>query len=173
MPKKKYKHSLAILNAESLQSLARELRGPTNTDEKTTEPLSRNPSSAKLLIAPVLFALAAELALKALLYQETNKVPPYQHNLLKLFEKLGENTQEELEVTFEEELGENTRRRLEAISPKPPSRIRYVLHENEDVFKDWRYFFEHSRLLCFTEGLDNAISAITKTYDKRLEKGKK
>ena len=162
--KKEYNHFFVISNAESLQCLANELKETTKIDEENLDSYS-----GKVLVTPVLFALATELALKALYYQETKKVPPYTHDLLKLFERLGEDTQAELEVTFEE-LGKNTRGRLEAEWPKPLSKIRHVLQENKDTFRDWRYSFEHTGLRCFTGELDEVISTTIKTYYKRLEK---
>ena len=156
-----FDHFFGMLRAESLQCLARELKETTdinNQDSRLYE--------GKIVTTPALFALATELALKALYCQETksNKVKAT-HDLIKLFEQLGKNTQEELEATFEE-LGRNTRGRLEAEWPKPPSKIRYVLHENRRTFVSWRYP-SRSSLTCYTGELDEVISTIIKVYDKR------
>ena len=68
--KKEYNHFFVISNSRSLQCLAKELKKTTKVDEE-------NPDlySGKVLVTPVLFALATELALKALYYQETKKGP--------------------------------------------------------------------------------------------------
>ena len=162
----KYRSFYVISTAKSLQSLARELRGPTKINEEITKPISGDSSSAKIVATPVLFALATELALKALYCQETKKKePPHTHDLAKLFDELEENTQAQLEEIFKE-LGENTQARPEIMSLKSPSGIRDVLHQNKDVFKDWRYPFEHPFLVCFTRELDEATSAIIETYYK-------
>ena len=121
--KEEYDHSFAISHAKSLQSLAREL-------EKTSA-LNENKSDldlfqGKIVGTPILFGLATEVALKALLYQETNEVPPYWHDLLELFDRLKENIQAELEATFKE-LGRNTQGRLMAELPRPSSQLYDIL----------------------------------------------
>ena len=162
MTKKQYDHSFIISDVKSLQCIAKEL------GEKPNKPDEQNLDSypTKIRTIPILLALAVELGLKALYCQETKKEPLHTHDLIVLFDDLGENTQAELESAFEK-LGGNTRGRLEAMLPNPPSKmLRYVLHENKDVFKDWRYSFEHVGLLCYTGDLDRVISVIIETYYK-------
>ena len=99
-----FDHFFGMKRARSLRSLAKELK--ETTDINTQDPFLYE---GKIVTTPALFALATELALKALYCQETksDKVKAT-HDLIKLFEQLGENTQAELEATFEE-LGKNTR----------------------------------------------------------------
>ena len=68
--------------AQSLQRLARELK--ETTDINTQDPFLYE---GKIVTTPTLFALAAELALKALYCQEakSNKAEAT-HDLIKLFE---------------------------------------------------------------------------------------
>ena len=161
--KEGYNHSFAISHAKNLQCLAREL-------EKTTVFNEDNPDvdlfTGKVVTTPILFGLATEVALKALLYQETNEVPPYIHDLLELFDGLKEDTQAELEVTFKE-LGRNTQARLMAEFPRPLSTIRHALFEHREVFVLWRYPFK-SVPPCYSKALDEVISTILKIYDKRV-----
>lgn len=144
-----------------MRCLARELK--ETTDINTQDPLLHE---GKIVTTPALFALATELALKALYCQEikSNKVKAT-HDLIKLFEQLRESTQAELEATFEE-LGKNTHGRLAAEWPESPSKIRRVLYENRRTFVSWRYPSRHS-LACYTGELDEVISTIIKVYEKR------
>ena len=160
--REEYNHSFAILHAKSLQRLARELQEIVfNKDEPDVDLFQ-----GRLVGTPILFGLATEVALKALLYQETNEVPPYCHDLLELFDRLEKNTQAELEATFKE-LGRNTQGRLMAIFPRPPSTIRYALDEHREVFVLWRYPFK-SVPPCYNKSLDEVISTIIKIYKKRV-----
>ena len=158
---REFDHFFGMERARSLQRLARELK--ETTDIKKQDPFLYE---GRIVTTPTLFALATELALKALYCQETksNKAVAT-HDLIKLFEQPGENTQAELEATFKE-LGKNTQARLEAGWPKPPSNIRHVLYENRRTFVSWRYPSKFS-LTCYTGELDEVISTIIKTYDKR------
>ena len=160
--KEGYNHSFAISHATNLQCLARELAETTvlNKDKSDVDLFQ-----GKVVGTPILFGLATEVALKALLYQETNEIPPYTHDLLELFDGLKENTQEELEVTFKE-LGKNTQARLMAEFPRPTSTIRHALYEHREVFVLWRYPFK-SVPSCYPKALDEVISTIIRIYDKR------
>ena len=158
--------SLIISNAKSLQCVAKELdKELYGTSEGFGRALGideydRHLYLGRCIAGPVLFGLAAELALKALRCQEARKYdPPHIHDLVDLFEELGEDTQAELEATFKK-----------LMSPKLPPKVRDILHKNKDVFRDWRYSFEHLSLQCFTVELDELISAIIKTYYKMVEK---
>ena len=161
--KEGYNHSFAISHAKSLQCLAREL-GETSSFSQNKSDLDLY--QGKVVGTPILFGLATEVALKALLYQETNEVPPYIHDLLELFDGLKEDTQAELEVTFKE-LGRNTQARLMAEFPRPSSTIRHVLFEHKEVFVLWRYPFK-SVPSCYPKALDEVISTIIRIYDKRV-----
>ena len=84
-----FDHFFGMQRAKSLLFLVRELK--ETTDIKKQDPLLYE---GRIVTTPPLFALATELALKALYCQETksNKVK-VTHDLIKLFEQLGENTQ--------------------------------------------------------------------------------
>ena len=72
-----------IRNAKSLQDVANHLAADMELD--------------KFMSAPILMALATEIALKSLQCQEQKRPPMHTHDLLKLFEGLSENTQTRLE----------------------------------------------------------------------------
>ena len=69
--KEEYNHSFAISHAKHLQCLAREL---AKTAVLNKDKSDVNLFQGKVVATPILFALATEIALKALLYQETNEV---------------------------------------------------------------------------------------------------
>ncbi len=105
---------------------------------------------------PVLLSLAVEIGLKAWHRIEGNE-PPFTHDLLELFDGLGENT----------------RRRLEDKMPEVPSNmpgypaypgIRTALRQNRDVFTDWRYAHEHDALIAETGVLKTALKAIVDEF---------
>ena len=161
---KKFDHFFGMQRAQALQHLGKKL--DETIDINKDDPFLYR---GKVVISPILFALATELALKALYCLETksNRVKGI-HDLVDLFDQLGEDTQVELEATFEE-LGKNSRGRLAAGWPKPPlSMIRHVLWESRETFVSWRYPSEFS-LSCYTGNLDEALSTIIRTYYKRLE----
>lgn len=116
---------------------------------------------------PVLLSLAAEIGLKAWCRIEGTPGPKT-HDLLKLFDGLGENT----------------RRRLENRMPEFPSDmpgypaypgIRDALRQNRDVFTEWRYAHERDGLIAQTAFLKTALKAIVDEYfvempsERRLE----
>ena len=106
---------------------------------------------------PVLLSLAVEIGLKAWHRREGNRSPAKTHDLLKLFDGLGEST----------------RRRLEDRMPEVPSPvpewpiypgIRNALRQNKDIFMEWRYAHEHDSLFAETGVLKTALAAIVVAY---------
>ena len=74
-------------------------------------------------VIPVLYALAVEIALKALLLRDRQlKEPVRKHNLLELFEELSEEMQSRLERSLPE--------------------MRQSLASHQDAFVQWRYSYE-------------------------------
>ena len=107
---------------------------------------------------PILLSLAAEIGLKAWQCKERNGPPDKTHDLLKLFDGLGENA----------------RRRLEDKMPEVPSPvaglppfypgIRNALCQNKNLFVEWRYAHEHHSLFAETGVLKTALTAIVEAY---------
>ena len=109
------------------------------------------------IAVPVLLSLAVEIGLKAWHRKEGNRSPVKSHDLLELFEALGENT----------------RRRLEDKMPEVPSPmpdfpaypgIRNALRQNKNIFTEWRYAHEHDALYAETGVLKAALKAIVDAY---------
>ena len=136
----------------SLQGLAERLE----TDRENHPSVSK-PTTA----APVLLALATELALKAWQCRERNgKAPDKTHDLAKLFDDLGDDARTLLE-------------RAMPAHPDPMARlipaysgIREALNVNRKLFETWRYPYEHSGLIAETGALKTALAAIVDTYWK-------
>ena len=109
------------------------------------------------IAVPVLLSLAVEIGLKAWHRSGGKETPFKTHDLLELFDSLGENT----------------RRRLEDKMPEVPGPIpewpaypgiRNALRQNQDVFTEWRYAHEHDALLAETGVLRAALKAIVDAY---------
>ena len=135
--------------AMSLQGLAERLE----TDRENHPGVSK-PTTA----APVLLALATELALKAWQCRERNgKAPDKTHDLAKLFDALGDDARTLLE-------------RAMPAYPDPMARfIRFTaasesLNVNRKLFETWRYPYEHPGLTAETGALKTALAAIVDTY---------
>ena len=136
----------------SLQGLAERLE----TDRENHPSVSK-PTTA----APVLLALATELALKAWQCRERNgKAPDKTHDLAKLFDALGDDARTLLE-------------RAMPAHPDPMARlipvysgIREALNVNRKLFETWRYPYEHPGLTAETGALKTALAAIVDTYWK-------
>ena len=116
--------------------------------------------------APILLSLAAEIGLKAWKCKERNGSPDKTHDLLKLFDGLGENA----------------RRRLEDKMPEVPSPvaglppiypgIRNALCQNKNLFVEWRYAHEHVSLFAETGVLKTALTAIVEAYFVKVPHGR-
>ena len=109
------------------------------------------------IAVPVLLSLAVEIGLKAWHRKEGKRSPVKSHDLLELFDGLGENT----------------RRRLEDKMPEVPGPmpdfptypgIRNALRQNKDIFTEWRYAHEHDALYAETGVLKAALKAIVDAY---------
>lgn len=109
------------------------------------------------IAVPVLLSLAVEIGLKAWRRREGNGAPFKTHDLLELFDSLGEHT----------------RRRLEDKMPEVPGPIpdwpaypgiRTALRQNKDIFTEWRYAHEHDALFAETGVLKAALKAIVDAY---------
>ena len=120
------------------------------------------------IAVPVLLSLAVEIGLKAWHRSEGNEAPFNTHDLLKLFDSLGENTRRRLEDKMPEVPG---------IVPELPvyPGIRNALRRNKDVFTQWRFAHEHDGLLAETSVLKAALKTIVDEFivempsDRRLQ----
>ena len=109
------------------------------------------------IAVPVLLSLAVEIGLKAWHRREGNSSPIKSHDLLDLFDGLGEDTRKRLEDKMPEVPG------LVPDWPVYPG-IRNALRQNKDVFTEWRYAHEHDALSAETGVLKTALKAIVDTY---------
>ena len=136
----------------SLQRLAERLE----TDRRNHSDLNTSTTAA-----PVLLALAAEIGLKAWQCRGRNgKAPDNTHDLVKLFDRLGDDARTLLEHAM-------------PAHPDPMARfvpaysgIRHALNVNRDLFIAWRYPYEHHGLIAETGALKIALAAIVDTYWK-------
>ena len=136
--------------AMSLQGLAERLE----TDRENHPSVSK-PTTA----APVLLALATELALKAWQCRERNgKAPDKTHDLAKLFDDLGDDARTLLERAMPAH--------PDPMAPFIPvySGIREALNVNRKLFETWRYPYEYPGLTAETGTLKTALAAIVDTY---------
>ena len=109
--------------------------------------------------APVLLALAAEIALKAWQCRErAGQAPDRTHDLVKLFDGLGKDARVLLEraMPAHPDL-------LAQLAPVHAG-IRGALDVNRDLFETWRYPYEHRGLIAETGALKTALVAIVETY---------
>ena len=110
-------------------------------------------SRGTFVAVPVLLSLAAEIGLKAWCRIEGTPGPKT-HDLLKLFDGLGENTRRRLENRMPEFPNP-----VPGLPPAYPG-IRDALRQNRDVFTEWRYAHEHDGLIAQTPVLQTALKAI-------------
>ena len=113
----------------------------------------------------MLLALAIELALKALQWNERDgRQPDHTHDLLKLFKGLKKDTRERIEANMPEVPG---------ILPELPRRpgIRTALSRARNVFIDWRYRYEHPGLIVETAELKTALKAILDVHPVHVVRG--
>lgn len=109
------------------------------------------------IAVPVLLSLAVEIGLKAWHRKEGNRSPVKSHDLLELFDGLGENTRRRLEDKMPEVPG------LMPALPAYPG-IRNALRQNKNIFTEWRYAHEHDALYAETGVLKAALKAIVDAY---------
>ena len=147
-----------ISNAKSLQEIANHLDAD----------MELQPGSflfdGKFLAAPILMALATEIALKALKYQEQREPPKRTHDLLKLFEDLSEDTQTRLEEGLPSRL-DPISLRLGVQNFRPAGAgMRKVLEYHRHSFERWRYLHEIENEEYYLPALDEALTVIIETY---------
>ena len=116
--------------------------------------------------APILLSLAAEIGLKAWQCKERNGPPDKTHDLLKLFDGLGENARRRLEDKMPE-----VPRPVAGLPPIYPG-IRNVLCQNKNLFVEWRYAHEHVSLFAETGVLKTALTAIVEAYFVKVPHGR-
>ena len=116
------------------------------------------------IAVPVLLSLAVEIGLKAWYRKEGNRSPVKSHDLLELFDGLGENTRRRLEDKMPEVPG------LMPDLPAYPG-IRNALRQNKNIFTEWRYAHEHNALYAETGVLKAALKAIVDAYFVEMPSG--
>ena len=120
----------------------------------------------KLLAVPVLLTLATEIGLKALQCQEKKGAPPRSHDLLALFDGLGEAARARLEATWPE-----IPNPLPGFPPIRPA-IRETLSFHRHAFQRWRYMYEyiHKGPQTFQTGeIKGVLAAIVGVYEKLVD----
>ena len=142
-------------NPDLMMIRARELgRLVEHLDAEQKEGVWREGTSVAV---PILLSLAVEIGLKAWHRREGNESPVKTHDLLELFDGLGESTRKRLED-----------RMAEVPGPAPDwaiyPGIRNALRQNKSVFTEWRYAHEHDALFAETGVLKTALAAIVEAY---------
>ena len=151
-----------ICHAKSLQEVANHLEADMEADLKSENFLF----SGKYMSAPILMALATEIALKSLQCQERNAPPKRTHDLLKLFEGLSEDTQTRLEERLPSQLDPvSLRLRIQDFFPVGAG-MRKVLEFHRCSFMHWRYKYESPGGSFYLPALDEALTVIINTYDQ-------
>ena len=107
---------------------------------------------------PVLLSLATEIALKAWQYRERNGAPDRTHDLLELFDGLGDSAQKRLRERMPEI--------DDPLMPPIYRGMRSVLSQSSRMFVEWRYPHEHGSLWADTGPLKMALDAIIAAYDE-------
>ena len=151
-----------ICEAKSLQAVVNHLAADMELESNSVNSLF----SGKIQSAPILMALATEIALKALKCQEGKRSPTHTHDLLTLFEELSENTQTRLEEGLPSQLDwVSLRLRVQEFSPIGAG-MRIVLKFHRYSFERWRYKYESSGERFFLPELNKALTVIINTYDQ-------
>ncbi|MDE2717667.1 MAG: hypothetical protein OXI33_11730 [Chloroflexota bacterium] len=114
-------------------------------------------SEGAFLATPILLSLAVEIALKAWQRKERVAPPEREHDLLKLFNALSEDTQKRISALMPEAVAP-------AILPEAASGIETALFRNRKLFVEWRYAYEHSGVVAETGILSMALDAIVDAY---------
>ena len=163
-----------IENAKSLQRVVKEL------ENNRSEPFSQDQLlfQGRFLAIPNLLSLATEIALKAWQCRERQKAPERNHDLLKLFQSLEQDTQEMLEArmrklsphsVWAEQPGmQNLRPDVQDMFAAKKHPLRDVLRSHSDANIRWRYLHEESYGAQFETGeMDLALTVIIDAYEKR------
>ena len=115
---------------------------------------------------PILLSLAAEIGLKAWQCRERDGPPDQTHDLLNLFDALGENARTRLEQRMPEVPSP-----VAGLPPYYPG-IRDALCQNKNLFVEWRYAHEHHSLFAETGVLKTALTAIVEAYFVEVPQGR-
>ena len=115
----------------------------------------------------VLRAFATELALKALYMQETGKEQKHEHDLLFLFRRLEQTTQDSVEQRFEGIRGGKIAKGIYYGETDP---LLQVLTNHRYDFEKWRYLQDQLRTSLNTQPLvlNSVIEAAMEEYTSRL-----
>ena len=144
-----------MFSARALQELVRSFG---NRADPSSNPFL---FEGQFIAAPVLLALAMELALKAWWAKENmDREVPKIHDLLKLFDRLNEDTQTRLESAYPEIPSP-----LRGFQPIRPG-LRSMLESHRTAFIDWRYLHE-LRTARFQDGqFGEALSSVIAEFDR-------
>ena len=115
---------------------------------------------------PILLSLAAEIGLKAWQCRERDGPLDQTHDLLNLFDALGENARTRLEQRMPEVPSP-----VAGLPPYYPG-IRDALYQNKNLFVEWRYAHEHHSLFAETGVLKTALTAIVEAYFVEFPQGR-
>lgn len=113
------------------------------------------------LATPVLLSLATVIALKAWQCRERNDAPDRTHDLLELFDGLGDSAQKRLKEKMPEI--DNP------LMPPIYRGQRSVLSECSRMFLEWRHSHEHRSIWAETGPLKMALDGIIAAYDESPE----
>ena len=149
-----------IRNAKSLQEVANHLDADMELQSDSFL------FHGIIMTAPILMALATEIALKALQCQEQEEPPKRPHDLLKLFKGLSEDTQAQLEGRLPSRLDSvSLRLGVQDFFPVGAG-MRKVLEYHRHSFERWRYLHEDPREICYLPELNEALTVIIETYNQ-------
>jgi len=152
-------------DADSIMMSARSLQTLVNSFGEGADPSSNILLfKGQFIAAPVLLALAMELALKAW-WVRGNKYcdVPKTHDLLKLFDGLSEDTRIKLERAYPE-----IPHPLQGFQPIRQS-LRSLLTTNKTAFVEWRYLHEISGA-SFPHGeFGEALTAVVNEFIRTLK----
>ena len=149
--------------AEHMQSKLASLLGPGPTEG--VDPSSNNPLQIAIVgcnqSTIILWAISAEVALKALYALESGKDPSQGHELATLFGKLEHGTRSSLETRFQ------TIRNQRELYKGGANSLKDVLIEHNKDFVEWRYIYENPGLNNQILDLKPAIEAILEEFEDR------
>ena len=152
-----------ICKAKSLQKVANQLASnqyPVQSDSFMFD--------GKIIAAPILLALATEIALKAWQCRERQGTPDHSHDLLKLFEGLSEDAQTRLEEELPVQLDPiSIHLGVHDVCPVG-ARVRNVLEFHRRSFERCRYSYESMAEVFYLPALNEALTVIIDTYNRTL-----
>ena len=148
-----------IWNARSLQKVANQLASDRESVQSDVFMFT-----GQFLAAPILLALATEIALKAWQCRERKRAPDRSHDLLKLFEGLSEKVRTGLETRFPAQPDPFGTHQFFPVG----AGMRKTLEFHRRAFEHWRYLHESMRGSFFPPALNEALTAIIEAYDPAL-----